>query len=154
MSNSLKTLLDQAERQRDAALAASLQAEEAARRLRLQAEQLHTYRDGTSAATRAGRSSPIELLHCHHDFMQRLDQAIQQQEVQLQGAEVRVLQLRAALLAHETRVASVRKLIERRAQEGRLAAARLEQRRGDDATVQRLWRLGADALDRGPLNAA
>jgi len=148
LSNSLKTLLDQAERQRDAALAASLQAEEAARRLRLQAEQLHTYRDDyhDRRPTRAGRSSPIELLHCHHDFMQRLDQAIQQQEVQLQGAEVRVLQLRAAVLAHETRVASVRKLIERRAQEGRLAAARLEQRRGDDATVQRLWRLGADAL--------
>jgi flagellar FliJ protein len=148
LSNSLKTLLDQAERQRDAALAASLQAEEAARRLRLQAEQLQTYRDDyhERRPTRAGRSSPIELLHCHHDFMQRLDQAIQQQEVQLQGAEVRVLQLRAALLAHETRVASVRKLIERRAQEGRLAAARLEQRRGDDATVQRLWRLGVDAL--------
>ena len=148
MSNSLQTLLDQAERQRDAALAASLAAEEAARRLRLQAEQLHAYRNDyhERRPTRAGRSSPIELLHCHRDFMQRLDQAMQQQEVQLQGAEVRVLQLRAALLAHETRVASVRKLIERRAQEGRLAAARLEQRRGDDAAVQRLWRLGADAL--------
>ena len=148
MSKPLQTLLDQAERQRDAALAASLAAEEAARRLRLQAEQLHAYRSDyhERRPTRAGRSSPIELLHCHRDFMQRLDQAMQQQEVQLQGAEVRVLQLRTALLAHETRVASVRKLIERRAQEGRLAAARLEQRRGDDAAVQRLWRLGADAL--------
>ena len=144
----LQTLLDHAERQRDAALAALLQAEDAARRLRLQAEQLQAYRDDyhERRPTRAGRSSPIELLRCHRDFMQRLDQAVQQQQVQLQGAEARVPPLRAALLAHETRVASVRKLIERRAQEGRLAAARLEQRRGDDAAVQRLWRLGVDAL--------
>lgn len=148
MSTSLHILLAQAERQRDAALAALMQAEEAARRLHLQADQLHAYRGDyrERGPTHAGRSSPIELLHCHRDFMQRLDQAMVQQQGQLDGAEARVLQLRAALLARETRVASVRKLIERRAQEGRLVAARLEQRRGDDAALQRSWRLAADAL--------
>jgi len=95
---------------------------------------------------RSGRSSPIELLHCHRDFMLRLDQAVLQQQGQLQGAGARLAQLRATLLARETRVAAVRKLIERRAQEQRLAAARLEQRRSDDAVPQGLWRMGTDAL--------
>jgi len=148
LSTSLQTLLAHAERQRDTALAALLQAEEAARRLQLQAEQLQAYRGDyhERGPTRAGRSSPIELLHCHRGFMQRLDQAMVQQHGQLQGAEALALRLRAALLAHETQVASIRKLVERRAQEKRLVAARQEQRRGDDAALQRSWRLAADAL--------
>ncbi len=148
MSTGLQTLLDEAERQRDAALGALLQAEEAARGLHAQAGQLQAYRGDyhERGPTRSGRSTPIELLHCHRDFMQRLDQAVAQQQGQLQAAEARVVQLRAALLAHEIRVASVRKLIERRAREERLVAARQEQRRGDDAATQSLWRQGAEAL--------
>ena len=44
MTTALHTLLEHAVRQRDEALAALLHAEQAAHRLRLQAEQLHTYR--------------------------------------------------------------------------------------------------------------
>lgn len=148
MSTPLQTLLAQAERERDAALAALLQSEEATRQLHLQAEQLSAYRADyfERGPTHAGRSTPIELLHCHRDFMQRLDQALVQQQGQLQAGQARAVQLRAALLAYEIRVASVRKLIERRAQEGRVATARLEQRRSDDAAQQGLWRQGADAL--------
>ncbi len=148
MSTALQTLLDEAERQRDAALAALMQAEEAARGLHTQAAQLRAYRGDyhERGPTHCGRSTPIELLHCHRDFMQRLDQALAQQQGQLQAGQARVVQLRAALLAHEIRVASVRKLIERRTQDGRLVAARLEQRRGDDAATQSLWRQGAEAL--------
>ena len=148
MTPALHTLLEHAVRQRDEALAALLHAEQAAHRLRLQAEQLHTYRGEyhERGPTRAGSTAPVELLHCHRNFMQRLDQALGQQNGQLQTAEARVLQLRGTLLAHETRVASVRKLLERRAQEQRLVAARLEQRRSDDAAVQRHRRRHADAL--------
>lgn len=148
MSTSLQTLLNEAERQRDAALAALLQAEEATRRLQAQAQQLQAYRMDyhERGPTHAGRSTPIELLHCHRDFMQRLDQALEQQQGQLQAGEASVVQLRAALLAHEIRVASVRKLIERRAREARQIAARLEQRRGDDAAPQSAWRMAAHAL--------
>jgi flagellar FliJ protein len=148
VNKTLQTLLDQAERQRDEALAALLRAEETLRRLELQAGQLQAYRGeyDDRGPARSGRSSPIELLHCHRDFMLRLDQAVVQQQAQLQGAGARLVQLRAALLARETRLAAVRKLIERRAQEQRLAVARLEQRRSDDAVPQGLWRLGTDAL--------
>lgn len=148
MTTALQTLLEHAVRQRDEALAALLQAEQAAHRLRLQAEQLHTYRGEYHARgpTRAGSTAPVELLHCHHSFMQRLDQALGQQHGQLQAAETRVVQLRGTLLARETRVASVRKLLERRGQEQRLVAARLEQRRSDDAAVQRHCRQRSHAL--------
>lgn len=141
MTTALHTLLEHAVRQRDEALAALLQAEQAAHRLRLQAEQLHTYRGEyhERGPTRAGSTAPVELLHCHHSFMQRLDQALGQQHGQLQTAETRVVQLRGTLLAHETRVASVRKLLERRSQEQRRVAARQEQRRGDEAAMQRHW---------------
>lgn len=152
MTTALHTLLEHAVRQRDDALAALLQAEEAARRLRQQAEQLHAYRGEyhERGPTRAGSTAPVELLHCHRNFMQRLDQALGQQTGHLQAAEARVVQLRGALLALETRVASVRKLLERRAQEQRRVAARLEQRRSDEAAVQRHWRLRADALPATP----
>ena len=148
MIEALDTLLEQAVRLRDEALAALLQAESAANRLRLQSEQLHVYRGEYHARgpTRAGSTSTVELLHCHRGFMQRLDQALSQQQGQLQTAEARVVQLRGTLLAHETRVASVRKLLERRAQEQRVQAARLEQRRSDDAAVQRHWRQRTGAL--------
>jgi flagellar FliJ protein len=148
MTTALHTLLEHAVHQRDEALAALLRAEQAAHRLRLQAEQLHTYRGEyhERGPTRAGSTAPVELLHCHRNFMQRLDQALGQQHGQLQAAEARVLQLRGALLAHETRVASVRKLLERRAQEQRLVAARQEQRRNDDAALQRHHRGRTDML--------
>jgi len=148
MTPALDTLLELAMRQRDEALAELLRAEEAARRLRLQADQLRTYRCEyhERGPTRAGATAPIELLHCHRGFMQRLDQALTQQQGQLQAAEARVVQLRGALLALETRVASVRKLLERRAQELQRVDARQEQRRGDDAAVQRHWRQRAGAL--------
>ena len=147
MSDPLDTLLEHAVRQRDEALAALLQAEEAARRLRLQAGQLQAYRSEyhQRGPTRAGSTAPIEVLHCHRDFMQRLDQALEQQQGQLQAAEARLIQLRGELLAHETRVASVRRLLERRAQEQRRVDARLEQRRNDEAAVQRHWRLRSAA---------
>lgn len=148
MNKTLQTLLDQAERERDEALAALLRTEDTMRRLQLQAGQLQAYRGeyDDRGPARSGRSAPIELLHCHRDFMSRLDQALLQQQGQVQGALARLAQLRATLLARETRLAAVRKLIERRVQEQRLAAARLEQRRSDDAVPQSLWRLGADAL--------
>ena len=138
MSSSLQTLLDEAERQRDAALAALLHAEEAARRLRAQAEQLQAYRGDyhERGPTHAGRSTPIELLHCHRDFMQRLDQALAQQQGQLQAGEARVVQLRAALLAHEIRVASVRKLIDRRAKALRQTIERREQKADDEYAMR------------------
>lgn len=159
MTAALHTLLEHAERQRDDALADLLQAEGALRRLQAQADQLRDYRDDyrTRHPALGGRSAGIEALRCHQDFMQRLDQALHQQDGQLQAQQARCAALRAQLVARETRVASVRKLLERRGQAAQVVADRLEQRRSDENAQNQLrrrdegaqvggWRLGAEAL--------
>ena len=159
MTAALHTLLEHAERQRDEALSAMLQAEDHLRRLQCQEEQLLAYRDDYRQRHPAlgGRSTSIELLRCHEGFMQRLDQALQQQQAQVQHAEHRGAQLRVALVAQETRVASVRKLLERRGEQALSVASRLDQRRSDETAMHQHrrrveeastagWRLGTEAM--------
>lgn len=159
MTAALNTLLEHAERERDEALGAVMQAEDHQRRLQLQEEQLLAYREDYRQRHPAlgGRSTSIELLRCHEGFMQRLDQALQQQRGQMQHAEARGAQLRAALVAQELRVASVRKLLERRGAAALHQAARLDQRRSDETAMHQHrrraeeastggWRLGTEAM--------
>ena len=157
MTTALHTLLDHAERQRNEALALLMQAEEAARRLQQQALQLTAYRDEYRQRQPGlgGRSVSIELLRSHHEFMQRLEQALLQQQGQMSAAEERLTLRRAELLGLETRVASVRKLMERRSGEERRRVSRQEQRITDDTAQQArraegtrsaAWAGGSDAL--------
>lgn len=135
MTQALTTLLDHAERERDEALARLLQAQEHARRLQQQAEQLETYRDEYRSRHPAlgGRAASIDLVRCHQQFMHRLDLALAHQQLQIEQSTARAAALRAELLALETRVASVRKLVERRDLEARRLAERQEQRASDEA---------------------
>jgi flagellar FliJ protein len=160
MTQALHTLLEHAERQRNEALALLLKAEEAARRLQQQGLQLLAYRDDYRQRQPGlgGHSVSIELLRSHHEFMQRLEQALTQQAGQMTVAETRLTARRAELLALETRVASVRKLLERRSHDLRRRNDRQEQRRSDDAAqhagrhegpLSAAWSGGTEAL---PLN--
>ena len=144
MTESLQTLLSHAEHERDEAMATSLQAEENGRRLRQQWDKLQTYHADYAARAPAlgGRAAPIDALRSHHAFMQRLDQALAQQQGLLQAAEQRITQQRQTLLELEIRVASVRKLQERRLHEAQRNTQRLEQRRSDDSAAQRHTRGG------------
>lgn len=163
MTQALNTLLELAERQRDAALAALLQAEQAVQRLEQQAQQLRSYRDDYEDRhpARGGRSTTIALLRAHQGFMLRLDQAMQQQQNQLQHAGQRCTQLRSALTAQELRVASVKKLLERRSAQTRQHETRRDQRHSDEAAMQQHqrqrreasadgaapgWRLGSEVM--------
>jgi flagellar FliJ protein len=141
MSQSLQTLLEHAQRARDEGLAALQQAEQIARDLRTQTDQLQQYHDEYAARhpARDGRAAPIELLRCHLSFMQRLQQAQTQQKAQAQAAQQRVAQRRQALVGLEMRVAAIGKLLERREKEQRTTAQRQEQRRNDEASQQRAW---------------
>jgi flagellar FliJ protein len=131
----LATLLEQHERQRDALLATRQQADENVNRLQQQAQQLAAYRQDTGQRhpAQGGRSSSMAMLHVHQAFVARLDQAIEQQQGQLLAAHQRAAQLRRELLALETRIAAVRKLCERRADQARQQEARRDQRRTDEA---------------------
>ena len=145
----MNTLLEHAEHLRDQAMAELLQAEDGARRLRAQAEQLVAYRSEYQARdpARNGQLASIDALRGHLAFMQRLDQAMEMQQTQLDTAQHKVAALREVLLAQETRVASVRKLAERRGHELLRRTAHLEQRRNDEAAMQRHWHEQAAARD-------
>ena len=78
MTQSLVTLLEHAERQRDAALAQQRRADAALDAALRQHEQLSTYsRDHQSRWSSAMRQSvTMPLVQCHHAFTDRLHQAV------------------------------------------------------------------------------
>ena len=147
--HSLHTLLQQAERERDAALAALRRAEEAERRACQQAELLDQYRRDYRArwGAQAGRAGTVLQLQCYQGFMDRLEQAVAQQARHCQGSAQGVAQARVRLQAQELRVAAVRKLIERRQQAGQALARRQSQKQTDEAAQRAGWaaRAAADA---------
>ena len=151
MNTTLQLVLAHAERLRDTTLAAMLQGDEAVRRLRAQADQLAAYRSEYRARGPAstGVATSIDALRRHAEFMQRLEQAVAQQALSLESAEITAARQRSELVAQEMRVASARKLLERRMAEQQRAQSRLEQRRTDEAALQQLWRRHADHAPPG-----
>ncbi|MEO7852814.1 MAG: flagellar export protein FliJ [Rubrivivax sp.] len=131
---SLDTLLQRDTQQRDQAQALLRQAEDKAHRARQQAEQLHAYRNDYRArwAGEFSQSRTMQTLLCYRSFMQRLDQAVQQQLHQTEQVEQQVRQARALLLQRERQLASVLKLIERQCAEQQRAGRRHEQKQVDE----------------------
>jgi flagellar protein FliJ len=83
-----------------------------------------------------GREGRPEILQCYRNFMDRLDQAVQQQDQLVVQAAAAAAEARRTLQAREQRVAAVRKLIERRLAEQQAQVAQREQRHSDE-TAQR-----------------
>ncbi len=145
----LHTLLEQAGAERDRALAAHQRSLLAAQAAQAQSAQLAGYRrDYVSRfGGQFGRAGAIELLQCYQGFMARLDDAVAQQ-----AQAARQCEARAALLDAELRVASVRKLIERRVAEAGVARERREQKASDEFASRAAWQrlaAGPDALGFG-----
>lgn len=138
---SLNLILERASAERDNALAALRQAEAARAAAEQQAAQLDDYRaqyrQRWNERFRAGEHAL--LVQYHQDFGRRLDQAITLQHDAIAKAQARVRSAREEVVMHEQRVASVRKLIERRTLEIGRVAARREQRQTDEA-AQRSYR--------------
>ena len=141
----LTALLAQNIRQRDAAIAEHLRAQIASRAATAQADQLRTYRREYEQRWRAQFSveGQIALVHCYHGFMQRLTQAVEHQaHIEVQAA-LHVKRALAAVSAAELRCASVRKLIERRTHEQRVAVDRRDQKQTDEFAARAAWSLRA-----------
>lgn len=138
---SLHTLAQREQQARDQALAALRRAEDAAGRAREQAAQLLAYRGDYEARWTAqfNQRGTMEIVQCYRSFMQRLDQAVQLQSRQAEGAAAQVAQARAELLECERRLASVRKLIERRTAERLHAGRRQEQKHNDELAQRMRW---------------
>lgn len=139
MNDSLVTVLELAQRQRDAVRAALMQAEAHSNSALAQLEQLRAFEADyrSRAPGLAGVAAPIELLRCHEGFMGRLDQALAQQCEAVRRAEAELVRRRLLLQQAELKLASVRKLLERRQIERHHIESRREQRQADEAALQR-----------------
>ena len=137
----LTLLLGQHERQRDAALAEHQRAQQASAAAAAQSEQLHTYRREYEQrwSEQFRREGKIELVRCYQSFMERLTQAVDQQARAAEHAARQVENAMLALRECELRCASVRKLIERRTHEQRLAADRRDQKQSDEFAARVAW---------------
>lgn len=133
-TTALSTLLERAEADRDLVQNALRRIEDQQRRLQQQAEQLGGYRGEYQQRWTAqfARGSTTEIVHCYRSFMTRLDEAVDQQSAQTAQAAAQVERLRQQLVAAELRVASVKKLLERRQLEQRRVLAQREQRQTDE----------------------
>jgi flagellar protein FliJ len=142
MNSSLQVIQDHSERQRDDGLVQLQKAQAGLQQQEQQAEQLRLYRaeyQGRHPAMH-GRSSSINMLRHHQSFMDRLDQAVQQQQQHVQAAAARLATRQAEQLTLEMRVASVQKLQQRRDQVEQQVQGRRDQRNTDDVAANVLRR--------------
>ena len=137
----LMTLLGQVERERDDLALTCQRAAQAQRNAAHQAEQLLTYRREYEKrwAHQFRTDGRMELVNCYRGFMERLTQAVEQQRAATVQAQAELDHARVALRESELRVASVRKLIERRVAEADVATQRREQKACDEFASRASW---------------
>jgi len=134
----LAVLLERAEAERDDALRQMRDAQQHLEAARAQQHQLVQYRDEyTQRWTKSfARPTTVSILGCYQNFGQRLDEAIEQQAGISHQAERRVELSRKLLLEREMRVASVRKLLERRRSDINRRTERQEQKATDEQAAR------------------
>jgi len=147
--DTLNALLEQAEAQRNVALAAFNQARMRRDAMRTQALDLAAYRDEYQQRWNAQfhqRGAAPDIVRCYRQFADRLEMAIAQQDHAVTVADHALVRANDTLAAHELRVASVRKLIERRRAEMQRGADRREQYTTDELAL-RMQRSRRHSLD-------
>ena len=146
--DALHTLSEQALAERNLALAAFNQSRARFDAARAQATQLDAYRADYERRWSAqfAQGAALQIVRCYRDFSQRLETAITQQGFAVAKAQAAVAQAGDALTAHEMRVASVRKLIERRALAERRTHERREQKTDDEHATRVALARGGNAL--------
>ena len=137
----LTMLLDQHERQRDAAIVEHQRVRVASEAAAAQAAELLAYRREYQQRwqTQFRQAAQIEVLRHYQSFMERLTQAVEQQSRIAEHAHAQVEHALVVLRDTELRCASVRKLIERRTHEQRAGIQRLEQKRNDEFASRAAW---------------
>ena len=137
----LMSLLAQTERERDEAMQLHQRMEAALQAALQQAEQLVNYRREYEQRWSAqfSREGQMPLVHCYQNFNERLTQAVDYQANAVQQAQAQAERSRQAWTEQEIRVASVRKLIERRVREAQLSTERRDQKATDEFAARADW---------------
>lgn len=144
----LMSLLGQVERERDDLALACQRAAQVQQTAAAQAQQLLVYRRDYEQrwAHQFRTDGRMELVNCYRGFMERLTQAVDQQCAVAARADADLDNARVALREGEMRVASVRKLIERRVAEAHATAQRREQKACDEFASRAAWNRAAAGL--------
>jgi len=137
--DTLTTLLEQADADRSRALANFNLVRARCDAARAQASQLEAYRSEYRQrwSRQFAQGATLEIMRCYRDFDARLDSAITQQGQAVRLAQAAQARASDGLSACELRLASVRKLIERRDLAHRQAGDRHE-RKADDEHATRI----------------
>ena len=137
----LTALLSQSERQRDLAIADRQKAQGDSDAAATQVEQLRAYRRDYEQRWGAqfAQQGQIQLVVCYQGFMNRLNEAIEQQALSAELAAARLEQAVVTVRGHELQLASVRRLIERRLAERRDEAERGDQKLNDELAARMAW---------------
>ena len=137
--STLQLLLEQAERARDEALVALQQAQQRAAHAHAQHKDLGEYQQQYDqrwfGQFREGAS--VQIVQAHQQFGLRLTDAIGQQAGMAALLDARVQGARLQLQEREIKVATARKLIERRQAEALVQQMRAEQKTSDEFAAQR-----------------
>jgi flagellar protein FliJ len=137
----LMALLAQTEKERDEALQQHQRLEAAFQAAQEQADQLVNYRRDYEKrwTTQFAKEGSMPLVNCYQTFNERLTQAVDFQRNAVQQAQYQAEKGRALWMEQEIRVASVRKLIERRVHEIQLSAERRDQKTTDEFASRVSW---------------
>lgn len=142
MSSNLRALtvaVEAAERKRDDARRVLQDTQAAQQAARSQLDQLQDYARETEGrwGMKANTSVQPEVLFHHYHFMARLDHAAGIQAGVVDSHASRVEAARRALLDAELRLASLRKVVDRRRREHELAQMRTDQKQTDERAALR-----------------
>jgi len=137
--NAFVVAVDLAERQRDAARQTlqNLQGARQAAQAQLVADLLGVLVLQQRWGMREGAAVQPEVMRHHYQFMGRLDHAIGLQTQAVSGQDQRVHQAGQVLLQAELRLASLRKVLERRRADLLREQQRREQKQTDELASQR-----------------
>lgn len=135
----LMTLHECAERERDEAQSRFERARLTAQAAQEQAQALRTWRGDYEQRwkTQFQGGSSVEIIRCYQDFMNRLGQAIAEQDIAVERTKALLDSARAVLQAREQRVAAVSQLIDRRKREAAAIESRREQKATDEMAARR-----------------
>ncbi len=136
-NNGLDAARDLARRQRDEAARLLAVARQGWLSQQMQLDQLQGYAQETDArwSLAAGRTSAPEVMHHHYQFMQRLDQAMAMQNKTMDAQARHVDECATALRAAETRLESLKQLLERREAGAAVQQRRKEQKQVDETAA-------------------
>ena len=137
----LQILLEREEAERETAEIGMRQAERHLSRVDQQMVQFEKYRSDYIARWQDefGHHGGIEILRCYRSYMGRLDDAISQLTAQQTHAQASLRRARSLLLEAETRVAGIRKLMERRVESHERGERRREQKHTDEMAQRSAW---------------